>query len=52
MVFWGSVAIKAPFHIEGILFHHKGHLIDLAMTALTTNAFAYMDAMVEVDKIG
>ena len=45
------MALKAPFHVEGIFFPHQGHLIYLAVTALTADPLVDMDVVFEVDNI-
>ena len=46
------MALEAPFHIQGVFLVHERHLVDLAMTGLTSYTLADMDVMLEVDEIG
>jgi hypothetical protein len=47
-----SMALKAPLHLECLLFPHKRHLVDPPMTRVATYPFFDVDAVVEVDEIG
>src|SRR5262245_35090129 len=49
---WVAMALQAPFHIERVGLPHQWHLIDLPMARDTPDPFLYVDAMVEIDKIG
>jgi hypothetical protein len=47
-----AMAIKAPFHLQRVLFIHKRHLVYGAMTAVTTDTLGNMNAVIEINKIG
>src|SRR5712691_4754981 len=46
-----AVALKTPLHEQRLLPPHHRHLVDPPMARHTANAFLYMDAVIEVDKI-
>ena len=52
VIFGLTVAIEAPFHVEGVLLPHERHLIDLTVTAHAAYAFFYVNAVIEIDKVG
>ena len=57
LVFWPnilgriSVTFKAPFHIKCVDFVRERHLVDPTVTSGTADAFVYMDAVIEVNKV-
>ena len=43
-----AMASKAPFHLERVFLINSGHIVYLPVACRTTNAFSYMNAVVEV----
>lgn len=49
---WVTMAAQTPFHLEGACLAHQWHLINTSMTALASDSFRDMDAVVEVREVG
>lgn len=47
-----TMTIETPRHLERRGAHHQRHLVNLTMTCRTANALIYMNAVVEIYKIG
>lgn len=52
VLFWITMAIQAPFHIQGVFNPDEGHLVDRTVTAGASDPFGDMDIVPEIDKIG
>jgi hypothetical protein len=51
-VFLGrAMTIETPFHVEGLGFSRKRHLIDTTVAGRTTDAFCDVNAVIEIDVI-
>src|SRR6185437_1274779 len=51
VLYWISMAVETPLHLQGVLLVHDGHLIHLPMTALAADAFIYVNFVMEVDEV-
>ena len=52
VLFWITMAIEAPFHIQGVFNPDERHLVDCTVTAGASDPFGDMDIVPEIDKIG
>jgi hypothetical protein len=50
--FWLTMAVKAPFHVEGAGFPHQRHIGDGAVTGRAANTLGDVNAVIEKDEIG
>jgi hypothetical protein len=46
------VAVETPTHVESVDLSHQGHLVNLPVAGGASDTLLYMDAVVEVDKVG
>src|SRR5690349_7849010 len=46
------MAFDAPGHLERLLLPHERHAIDRTVTRRASHAFVYVDAVIEVRKVG
>jgi hypothetical protein len=44
---WMSVTLQAPSHAQRLIVHDHGHLIHLAVAALTAHPAAHMNSVIE-----
>ena len=47
-----AMAVETPLHIKRVGLPNQGHLINLAVTRLTTDTLVDVDTMVEINEIG
>src|SRR5262245_9435469 len=52
VILGSPMAIQTPFHVKGSVFPCQRHLIQTAVARLASNAFMYMNAVIEIDKVG
>jgi len=47
-----AVTFHAPLHVERVYLEHQRHFVDAPMARRAADALIYMNAVVEIDKIG
>ena len=51
-IFRTPMTLQTPFHLQGRSLRHDRHLIDATMTGRATDAFVYMNRVIEVSEVG
>src|SRR4029453_16772827 len=50
-LFWSTMTIEAPLHLQRTHLTHERHLIDASVAGLTAHSLFDVDAVIEINKV-